>query len=226
MTDVTVIVATHDRPAMLEVELHSILASAAMVTAKVRVLVVDDCSETTAAKSIAKRLGVDYMRLPENRGIAGTLFAGFEASDRPFTSFWGDDDYMLPRYLPLHLGKIAEGFDVVSSSYYQTNAELKITRDVILPLPTMPDLLAGRVTANDGSLIRRTALEGIPWRPERERAMLMTMWLALVSAGRRFATLTEPTWLYRRHGSNMSSLRRRDEHDMSLRREAIAEYRR
>lgn len=219
--DVTIIVATHNRPAMLEVELHSILASAAMVKDKIRVLVVDDASETLEAKAIAKRLGVDYMRLPENRGVAGALAAGFDASDSPFTSFWGDDDYMLPRYLPLHLAKMAEGYDVVSASYWWADADLGLVRQVSLAPVTLSDLLRGQVSANDGSLLRRSALGGITWRPERERAMLMTMWLALAKADRKFATLSEPTWLYRRHDANMSN--HLSEHDASLRRQAIAE---
>lgn len=219
--DVTIIVATHNRPKMLEVELHSILASAAMVKETIRVLVVDDASETMEAKALTKRLGVDYLRLSENVGIAGTLAAGYDASDSPFTSFWGDDDYMLPRYLPLHLAKMAEGHDVVSSSYWWADADLGLVRQVSLAPVTLADLLRGQVSANDGSLLRRSALGDIVWRPERERAMLMTMWLALAKAGARFTTLSEPTWLYRRHDANMSN--HLSDHDAALRKEAIAE---
>src|SRR5688572_5078881 len=110
MVDVTIIVATYNRPEMLEVELHSILASAVVVKAQgisTRILVVDDCSDDMAARGITKRLGVDYLRRKENGGVAQTLAMGVEQSDSTYFSLWGDDDYMLPRYLQLHLSKMA-----------------------------------------------------------------------------------------------------------------------
>lgn len=223
MTDVTIIVATYNRPAMLAVELHSILASAAMVPERdIRVLIVDDCSQTLEAKAITERLGVDYFRNGENVGIAQTLVTGFEQSDSEYTSFWGDDDYMLPRWLPLHLERMDQGYDIVSGSYWRTDSQLAPVREKTLAPTTLAGLRKGRVTSNDGSLIRRSALQDIAWRPERERAMMMTMWLALAAAGSRFSSIEEPTWLYRRHDGNMSN--QRSEHDDDLRREAIAEY--
>lgn len=222
MTDVTIVVATHDRPAYLEVELQSILASAATVKATTRVLVVDDASATMAAREIAKRLGVDYVRLPENVGVARTLLAGFERVDSTYYALWGDDDFFLPNWFALHLERIEQGFDVVSGSYLRTDAELNRTKGIILAPVTLRDLRGGRVSANDGSLVRRAAVDGIAFRPERERAMMMTFWLAMASAGRRFSTITEPTWLYRRHDGNMS--RTLSPHDLRLRRQAMAEY--
>lgn len=226
-TDVTIIVATHNRPEMLEVELHSILAAAAVVKPRGisnRILVVDDCSDTAAARDIAASCGADYLRLPENRGVAGALAAGLEQTDSPYHAFWGDDDYMLPRWHQVHLERMAQGFDVVSSSYWDVNWELTPIRTRILPVATLRDLLNGTVTANDGSLIRHSAMDGITLRPERERAMVMTLWLALAAAGRKFTTINEPTWLYRRHLGQLSARSRRTEHDMDLRRAAIAEY--
>jgi glycosyltransferase involved in cell wall biosynthesis len=225
MTDVTIVVATHDRPEMLEVELHSILASAATVKPRgieTRVIVVDDASATMAARDIAARLEVDYVRRPTNGGVAQTLVTGFDLVDSPYYSLWGDDDYMLPRWFALHLDAIEQGYDVVAASYWKTDAALRPMKQVTLQPVRLADLRAGQVWANDQSLVRRSALEGIRWRPERERAMLMTMWLALASAGRKFTSLDEPTWLYRRHATNLSN--QLTEHDMSLRLEAMAEY--
>ena len=80
------------------------------------------------------------------------------------------------------------------------------------------------MSANDGSLVRRDAVERL--RPERERAMLLTLWLELASAGKSFSTITEPTWLYRRHAGNISTflVSQRDARFYELRRQAIAEY--
>ena len=222
--DVSIIVATHDRPAMLETELHSILAAAATVRERVQVLVVDDASPTMAAWSVAKRLGVDYLRRESNGGVAATLADGFAASKGRYTSFWGDDDFMLPIWFERHLAAIRDA-DVVSGSYWFADADLNPTSRWTLPVGCLSDLLDDRVTVNDGALCRRSVIEAAGLRPERERAMMLTLWLALAKAGVRFATVTEPTWLYRRHANNMSGQLplRHDDHFIALRREAIAE---
>jgi glycosyltransferase involved in cell wall biosynthesis len=219
---VTIVVATHNRPAMLKVMLESVLVSAATVPNKVRVLVVDDCSTVEGAYAVTEQFGVDYIRLPENRGVAGTLAAGFEQVDTELYALWGDDDAFLPNWFPLHLAKIAEGYDVVAGSYLLTDAALKPNKRVVLPVATFDDLRRGNVRCNDGSLVRRGSLGGITFRPERERAMMMTFWLAMAAAGKRFGVIEEPTWLYRRHATNLSN--QRSAHDNALRRDAIAEY--
>lgn len=222
--DVTIVVATYNRPQMLEVELHSILASAATVKRRVttRILVVDDHSRDFAAREVCQRLGVDYLRLPANGGVARTLAAGFAQVESPYYSFWGDDDYMLPRWFELHLGAMRHGVDVVSSSYWKTDANLKPTNAITLRPVTFDDLLTGRVSANDGSLVRREVAEKIGFRPDRERAMMMTFWLAIAAAGASFRTIAEPTWLYRRHPGNLSRILTR--HDRALRAAALADY--
>lgn len=223
MTDVTLVVATYNRPAWLEVELQSMLASASQVPVSTRIIVVDDASDTMAARDIAKRLGVDYVRNPRNMGLAPTLVAGFERVDSTYYALWGDDDYFLPNWFALHLERIEQGYDVVSGSYWKTDADLHRAKAPTTLAPvTLDDLRAGRVSANDGSLVRRDSVDGLAFRPERERAMMMTFWLAMASAGRTFSTLTEPTWLYRRHATNLSN--HLSEHDLALRHAAMAEY--
>lgn len=222
MTEITIIVCTYDRPAMLAVELESIVASAATVPDAVRIIVVDDASPTDDAKWIAKRHGVEYLRRSENGGVARTIVSGFEKVDSPYFAIWGDDDFMLPSWFSRHLKRIREGFDVVSGSYWRADGNLHPKRRMILRPVTLGALLRNEVSANDGSLVRTAALNGIPWRPERERAMVMTMWLALASAGKTFSAIAEPTWLYRRHPGQLSY--RPSEHFMELRRASIAEY--
>lgn len=221
--DVTLVIATYNRPAMLKVELLSILASAAMVPkTNVRILVVDDASETLDAKHVCTDLWVEYLRLPHNLGVAGALAAGFEQVDSPYYALWGDDDFFLPRWFPLHLAKMAEGYDVVAGSYWKAGPELHLKRQVILPPATFAALRQGTVTCNDGSLVRRDSLGDIQFRPERERAMMMTFWQAMAAKGAKFTSLTEPTWLYRRHETNLSN--HRSEHDNQLRQAATADY--
>jgi hypothetical protein len=111
---------------------------------------------------------------------------------------------------------------VVAGSYWRSDARLRPVRKHVLPVATLADLRNGDVRCNDGALVRRDALGDITLRPERERAMMMTFWLAMASAGKRFGVVSEPTWLYRRHSTNLSN--QRSAHDNELRREAMAEY--
>jgi glycosyltransferase involved in cell wall biosynthesis len=222
MNDVTIVVATYNRPAFLEIMLCSIIDSAALVPNPVRILVVDDCSTVEGAEIVANDLGVEYMRLPENRGVAGALHAGFLEVKSEFYAFWGDDDAFLPNWFRLHLAKIAEGFDVVAGSFWKANSQLQRKKQVILPVASLAELRRGNVQCNDGSLVRRSSVDPSWFRPERERAMMMTFWLAMASAGRKFTSVKEPTWLYRRHDGNLSN--HRSAHDNALRAEAMAEY--
>jgi glycosyltransferase involved in cell wall biosynthesis len=223
VNDTTIVIATYNRPILLEVMLDSVLASAAKVPDPVRILVVDDCSTIEGAKAVAKRLGVDYLRLPQNRGVAGALHTGFEQVDSEFYALWGDDDAFLPNWFPLHLAKMAEGYDVVAGSYWRTDANLNLKkRALILPVTTLDDLRRGDVRCNDGALVRTASVNPAWFRPERERAMMMTFWLAMASAGRKFASIREATWLYRRHDGNLSN--HRSVHDDELRAAAMAEY--
>lgn len=222
--EVSIGVITYNRPAMLQVELESILAAAANVPDKVRIVVVDDASDTMAAKGICAKLGVDYVRHSKNLGLAPTLVDAFEQCEgSPYYALWGDDDYFLPNWFSLHLGKIREGYDVVAGSYTLATAKLKPYQPVILPMASRRLLLQGKVTCNDGSLVRRDSIGDIRWQPERERAMMMTFWLAMASGGRKFGVVDEPTWLYRRHEGQMSEFPP-GEREMDLRREAMRQY--
>lgn len=222
---VSVIIATHDRPQMLEVALHSVLASAAMLGEPVRVLVVDDASETREAELVADRCRVDYVRNVVNLGVAGTLARGWALTDSELTCFWADDDAMMPRHLPVHVAKIREGHDAVYANYHLCDHNLRMGRAVHLPPVTHRDLLRGQCNATDVALMRRSSVEAIGgWRPQFERAMLLDHWLRATRAGWSIATVREATWLYRRHESQLSHLRP-NEHDQALRDAAIAEHR-
>lgn len=148
-----------------------------------------------------------------------------ESLGSPFFAFFDDDDVMLPNWLPLHLAKMSEGYDVVGSAHWETDANLNRQTLVTPPVPTMADLLECRVTISDNALIRRSVLDGVTWHPERENVMMLSLWLALAAKGARFAMIDEPTWLYRRHDRNQSSALYGDERDAEFRRIAVAEYR-
>lgn len=215
------IVTTHDRPQWLETCLWSIRASAATVKDRTRILVVDDASEVRV-DHLCKRVGADYLYLPEHHGYSPARVAAYERTDSPYLAFIDDDDVLLPRWHRLHLEKMADGFDVVSASYWETDRDLKRTRPIVLGLASLEGLRSNYVPINDGSLLRREAIAKETWRPDRDKVMMMSMWLALAAHGARFATIEEPVWLHRLHGSNMSAAL--DEQDARYRAEAIAQW--
>jgi glycosyltransferase involved in cell wall biosynthesis len=208
--DLTIIVSTFDRADWLAVSLQSILTSAAFAEItgiRTRILVVDDGSPTDAAGRVAERLGVDYIRRPVNDGLkcpSAARVLGLEQVDSPYVAFFDDDDVMLPRWIPLHFAALEAGHDVCSSACWRTDADLVPTRRFV-PLPaTMGDLLAGRVSVNDGSLLRSEVAQEITWDPGLENVMVYAAWMELMYRGRSFHRLEEPTFLYRRHRGNIS----------------------
>lgn len=222
LPEVTVVVATYDRSRWLAEALRSLLESADEAKATVRILVVDDGSPGAAAKLTARRFGVEYVRLPENRGFGAARLAGVERSTGDYLAFFDDDDVAMKSWLPMHLDKIEQGFDVVVGSYIETDAELVRLRTHVLEPATFEGLLAGRVPVNDGALIRRSILEGVTWHPERGTVLMLSLWLELAARGARFTTVARPTWYRRLHDANMSS--GIGELDARLRLEAIAEF--
>ena len=226
---VTVIVATHDRPEWLAVSLQSILASAAMGAIKgilTRVLVVDDASTTEATKATCDRLGVDYLRNPVHDGRTTPSTArvlGIANVDTPYFAFFDDDDFMLPRFIPLHVAALEAGHDVCSTAFWLTNQDLEIRRKVV-PMPaTMGDLLAGFVAINDQSLVRTGIAQDVTWDAGLENVMMYAAWMEMMDRGRSFHLITEPTFLYRRHHGNTSD--RLGSRDLALRRALRGRYR-
>lgn len=223
MSDVTVIVTTYERPAWLRVALHSITAAALVAHEQgitTEVLVVDD-GHTLAGADAVRGLGYGYVATG-HVGSEQARMAGLECITSTYLAFFDDDDFMLPGFIASHVAKAEEGFDVVSGSYYETDAALRPTILRQLRPASLPDLLAGIVSANDFSLVRRSALSGVRFHPERERVFMMSLWLDLAAKGARFAALPEPQFFYRQHAGNRH--RDLDARDAALRREAIAEY--
>lgn len=224
MNDVTIVIPTHDRPEMLATCIDSIWAASQRVKEQVRILVVDDASTVPGTLKVAYDRGCDYILRGHNGGVGQTLAQGFQEVDSPFYAFWGDDDFMLPNWFELHLAKIHEGFDVVAGSYRMADADLNPGQEIILRPGTFEDLRRGDVQVNDGALVRRESLREIRFRPERERIMMMTFWLAMAAGGRRFGVVSEPTWLYRRHPNQLTWKVFAGPREKSLRRAARREY--
>ncbi len=210
MDDVTIVIPTRERPEYLRASLHSVLASAAeaaLTGVRSRVLVVDDASPTDSTRRLASELGVDYHRIEVHDGRnnpASAIALGVALVESRYYSVFGDDDIMLARFIPAHVEALEAGHDVCTTAFTHTDARLRPTRDVVLPEANIGDLLAGRVTINDGAMTRTEVVHGLTWDPDLEQVIFYPIWLELLYRGARFIRLTEPTFLYRRHSANVS----------------------
>ena len=229
--DVTVIVATHDRPDWLAVSLRSVQTSAAFARLRgieTRVLVVDDASPGDATRDVARAVGADYLRNPEHDGRSDPSAArvlGLEVIDSRYFAFFDDDDVMLPRWVRLHVEAMEQGVDVCSSAYIRTDADLVPTRTTVPLVATLGDLLVGRISINTHSMLRTDLARRVSWDPELAAVMELPVWFEFMLWGCRFDRLTEPTYLHRRHDQNISDRNIQDPRDAELRRSTIERYR-
>lgn len=210
----TVIVATYERPVWLEGALRSIQRSAEVAQrdgVRTRVIVVDDASPTDATRLVCEFLRVEYVRIAEkspSRDPAAPRALGLEQVQSEFFCFFDDDDEMLPEHLSRHVALLRNGADVVMSSYWFTDPELRPYRRHVPMRPTLGLLLVGHNPVNDYAL-QRTATCRSAWNAQYGEAAPFAAWLELLYRGARFERVLEPTFLYRQHAKNMS--RARDE---------------
>jgi hypothetical protein len=210
---ITIIVPTRHRPDFVAVAARSIQTSAAeLMRARgvpTRVLVVDDAPDNDETEQMARTLGVDYLKVPEHDGLrdpGAAIVLGVQNVDTQYQAVFGDDDVMLPRHLVAAVDKLEQGFDVVSCSFQVGDLSLRpYYKTVILEQTCLGDLIAGHTTVNDGSLVPHDLVKGLDWDVTLLGQMLVPIWGELMLAGHTFGVVEEPTWIYRRHGANLSS---------------------
>ena len=88
----SLIITTRNRPQLLTRAVQSAWAS----SNNVEVVVVDDASSDETADVCRGLAGINYVRLEQNRGVAGARNAGINLSRGEFLSFLDDDDVRLP----------------------------------------------------------------------------------------------------------------------------------
>jgi glycosyltransferase involved in cell wall biosynthesis len=208
---ITVIVPTRHRASYLAVAIASVLTAAEEASlrwqATTRVLVVDDAPDDDEARAVAKRFGVDYLRITEHDGLkdpGAAIALGVQNVDTELQCIFGDDDVMLPPHLAAALEVRDSGFDVVSSSFVVTDEHLVPTRTVTLAAGQLGDLLGGFMAVNDGSLVAHDLVKDLFWDVTLESQMLAPIWAELMIAGKAFGVVEMPTWCYRRHDANIS----------------------
>ena len=161
------------------------------------------------------------IRFDEPVGYAQARLAGLHAVTTEFVAFLDDDDRLMPSWLQRSLA-VMQDCDVAAASYIETNAEMERLRTHILPPATLDDLRVGVCPVNDGALIRMSVLDGVRFRPDRDTAMMFSLWLDLAAKGARFGVVGEPVWYRRLHDSNMSSTV--GDVDAAWRAQAVAEH--
>jgi len=92
MPRASVIITTHNRPALLPRAIESARASGR----DVEVVVVDDASSDLTARICRSIPDFKYIRVDRNQGVAGARNIGLVASSGEYVTFLDDDDVRLP----------------------------------------------------------------------------------------------------------------------------------
>ena len=97
MSQISVIIPTHDRPHLLPAAVESARAAGS----NLEIIVVDDASRDGTAEVCKNLEGIKYVRLERNQGVAGARNVGLMHADGEYISFLDDDDLRLPGSLDL-----------------------------------------------------------------------------------------------------------------------------
>src|SRR5713226_864400 len=95
MPKASIIITTYDRPHLLPRAVQSARAEGS----DVEIVVVDDASVDETAQVCETLLGIKYVRVDRNQGVAGARNIGLVASQGEYVSFLDDDDVRLPQSL-------------------------------------------------------------------------------------------------------------------------------
>lgn len=174
MTDVSVVIPTHDRAELLQDALASCLAEGERPSApSIQVVIVDDASTDETAQVLEScPPGVESVRLDENVGASEARNVGLAHARGEFVKFLDSDDVLLPGSLAEELAVARdEGADMVVSGWEvvqidSDRREVPGTRKV-RPAPRMEPVveavLAGRASATSAVLYRRGYIGGLRW---------------------------------------------------------------
>jgi GT2 family glycosyltransferase len=188
--------------------------------------VVDDASPGGEVADVLAALGtdVDYVRLPENLGVAGAFDACTRLSRGDYTVLLGSDDVLEPWYVE-ELRRLIDRFGRVEMAMPRVTV-IDSTGSPHLPLADrVKSLLAPRGSSpsvHDGERLAASLLTGnwlylpaIAWRTDVLRdepfrtdmgtAMDLELELRILFAGGRLALSPRRSFRYRRHAASVSS---------------------
>jgi glycosyltransferase involved in cell wall biosynthesis len=196
----SIIIPTHDRPALLE----RAVESARRAGAAVEIVVVDDGSKDETSAVCASFRGIVYIRLEERRGVGYARTTGIAASSGSYISFLDDDDARLPGSIDRQLAILEATPDaaLVYGQIYRAAQSLAI--DGRPPFPQFcPSgdvfwmLISSNFIPSSAVVVRRSAIESIGGLfHEATPADDWDLWLRIAERY-PIAALPEPVSIYR-----------------------------
>ena len=207
---VSVVIATHNRPARLRRAIESVLSQ---TFDDFELIVVDDASRQSQEEHVlaVADTRISFVRHQTNRGASAARNSGLRQARGVYVGFLDDDDEWLPRKLEIQLAKFRESTDRVGGIYAGFVKVLERTGEVILTANPRP-LLRGPVDFLESTrfgtsvpLLRRACFdsvgtfdESLPGTQDRD------MWIRIA---RRFSFDFVPDTLVRQyiHGDQITS---------------------
>ena len=200
------------------------------------VIAVDDCGPEDGTKEILESFAaehlkhrVEFIRMPENRGVSAARNAGIHAAEGEFLAFLDPDDFWGPSYLISHIEEL-KSHDHITASY--TDAR-KITEDGTvtgqLQGPDdeehqgLPESLYWRNFINTSTVVARKdsviACGGFDEAPEIQHVEDWDLWLRMMDEGMKFNYTPAAESFYRQHpGASTDDLAAAKEREAALRR--------
>jgi hypothetical protein len=205
---VSVIIPTHDRSALLQQAVESVLAQ---TYPNLEVIVVDDGSADDTAAVMARYDGrLHYIR-QANQGVAAARNAGYRAAAGEYLAFLDDDDLYLAHKIERQVRLLSDQshLGLVHCRYYRADGEGNYLDKVgLLPTGDARELLLyWNFVWIGGPLIRRTCLErvGLFSLDVPSVTADWDLWLRVALAGYHFGCVQEPLGVYRVHAESMMS---------------------
>jgi GT2 family glycosyltransferase len=218
-----VLVPAHGESPYLAGTLASVLATGAH---GLRLTVVDDGTPGDDVATLCQAAGpsVEYVRLPENLGVAGAFQACADRSVGEYTLLMGSDDLMDPHY-PEALKALVDrfrgpalattGVTVVDSSGTVVRPLPDRVKSLLTPKGVASRLLEGdRLVASMlvGNWLyfpalawRTDVLQAYGFRPDMQTALDIDLELRVLLDGGMLAWDPSPAFRYRRHRASVSS---------------------
>src|SRR5215475_2435902 len=139
MANVSVIIPSHDRPALLPRAVDSARAAGT----DIEIIVVDDASSDATAEVCRTLTDIRYVRVERNQGVAGARNIGILTSTSKYITFLDDDDLRLPGSIDLQVAALdanpEAGF--VSGAMIMADQDYHPTGEIIRPRYQSGDLL-------------------------------------------------------------------------------------
>ena len=202
--EVTVVIPTRDRPALLADALTSV---GAQQHPAARTLVVDDGS--AEPPSLAAGGEVELLRCPQPGGVAAARNRGLERVETEWVAFLDDDDLWAPPKLARQLeAAAAGGADFVWCAVVVVDARRRPVGIVPAADPgtLLPRLVRTNVIGSPSAVLARSELVRAVGGFDEELALLADwdLWLRLAAAGRGSAS-REVLVAYTEHAGSMTT---------------------